>query len=533
MGVDYMKTVAVLMERVPLTDWGFMFNPIDIIIGVVDNVDNILVTDQQTCYFNMNDFIIAAADERLCYGFEIPIDELKAMYPKQEWEESLRGYLDHITQYCHLGFYSYATGEIEIVHIPLENIENLNNNKTLIVDNEDLSIVVFTREVVESMLLDLAANKKDDVISLLEGVKKELVKIDQEQTSSATNNVSNDPINQKTDVDTPVVSVSTLLPEETASVNDIDVDDLYQKVTAIIKSQDDQVQEIVTTIAMNYLNKDCRNSHILISGPTGTGKTEIVNLISKYINVPMISYDMTQVSVVGYVGMSIDDILIRLYKASNNDLNQAENGILVLDEIDKKASHGNYDVSGRGVLNSLLKVLDGTVFDLNLGKAGVVSFDTSKLTVVAMGAFSNMKLYRSNPIGFKSISNNPLVDIDADDYVKYGIPEEFLGRFTTLVTLNPLTQDNLKEILLTSSLSPLITKRDTLGKLGIQVDYSDDFIEAVAKTAMSMKTGARALQSIIEYSFKRAEFEIVRARKYGQLKVDERTVYNNRSYVLK
>lgn len=532
-GIINMETVAVMMERIPLSDWGFIFRPIDIITGKIDETENVFITEQQTFYYNMNDCALFSSDGRLCYGYETSIEKLKAKSPTQELKDVLRDYFGYISQYCYMGYYSDRTGNIEIIIIPLDSIENLSTRKRTFTYEEEELVLTLSRNDVESILFDISNERLAMLLERFTKYRKSFISLEKSSSRpQATIASSNNKIPQAA-AQLQSISQSALLPEAKERTKSIDIADLYQKVTLGIKSQDEQVREIITTIAMNYINNGAHNSHILISGPTGTGKSEIINLISKHINVPMTSYDMTQVSMTGYVGKSIDDILMRLYFNANKDLEKAENGILVLDEIDKKASHDNGDVACRGVLNSLLKVLDGTIFDLNFGKEGVVSFDTSKLTIVAMGAFSNLKSQHSNPIGFNQITKKIPIDICVEDYVQYGIPEEFLGRFTTIVNLNPLTVEDLKTILLTSTISPLVMKRLVLNELGVQINCTDEFIEEVAKSAIAMKTGARALRSIVEYSLKNAEFEILKDRKYSNLMLDGETVYDNKAYVLK
>jgi ATP-dependent Clp protease ATP-binding subunit ClpX len=313
----------------------------------------------------------------------------------------------------------------------------------------------------------------------------------------------------------------------------INVDDLFKKISSSVKSQDDPLEDIITTIAMNYeCLKNQKKSHILVTGPTGSGKSEIMKQVSEYINVPIAEYDMTQVSVAGYVGKNVDDALVRLYYAANKDIVAAQNGILVLDEIDKKASHSssNGDVSGRDVLNSLLKLLDGTVFDLEIGQRNV-PFSTNNLTVVAMGAFATMT--KNHPLGFTGQVNNIKPMFNIEDFVNFGMPAEFMGRMSSIIALNELSVDDLINILATSSISPLIIKKDILSRLGVSLNYTDNYLEAVAKRAVELKTGARSLKTIVYKSLLKAESAILRNSSYKELVIDNETVHNNKVFVLK
>jgi len=390
------EVIAILLEKITLTNNKFLFRPIEVIEGVLDEPGEFLTTKHNTEYFNMQSSDLAFSETKECFGFDMPIFELMNKYDAKDGKEAVEEYYDDIYSSIHIGSYSDDTDSIEIIDIPYEDIDSY--GKIDFLEGVKSVFIQMTKEEIEVVLAEDDINKIHDKFAYY---KQFLEAIE----NTIENNKANSDLLPSTNPEEELQPLPDIQTKALAVVKEkelnIDVADLYEKVTSSIKSQDDQVEDIVTTIAMNYMNKNKRaKSNILITGPTGTGKSEIVQCISEYLDIPMAEYDMTQISIAGYVGKNVDDALIRLYNKANRNLQRAERGILALDEIDKKASDSNGDVSGRGVLNSLLKLLDGTVYDLEIDRGVRVPFDTSNLTIVAMGAFANMKRDKHKPLGF-------------------------------------------------------------------------------------------------------------------------------------
>ena len=291
---------------------------------------------------------------------------------------------------------------------------------------------------------------------------------------------------------------------------------LYKEIKNTIVGQDEQVKKILTTLYQNELinneyedNRLGLKKHLLICGPTGTGKTETIRRIADNYDKAIAIVNATSYSETGYVGESVEDMLASLYYAADGDLDVAQEGILVIDEIDKLAEDGGKKshVSRLGVQRSLLKILEGNIMNVNImdGKlATVISFDTSKLTVIGLGAFAGIiKQEKKIALGFNSVSSNDMEDVDyskitSKDFVDYGMLPELMGRFTSRVYMHTLKKEDLRNILLFSNESPLILYKEYFKNLNIEFSYDDDFIDEVAEGAYNLDLGARGLKVVLD-----------------------------------
>ena len=291
---------------------------------------------------------------------------------------------------------------------------------------------------------------------------------------------------------------------------------LYKEIKNTIVGQDEQVKKILTTLYQNELiNNEYEDNllglkkHLLICGPTGTGKTETIRRIADNYDKAIAIVNATSYSETGYVGESVEDMLASLYYAADGDLDVAQEGILVIDEIDKLAEDGGKKshVSRLGVQRSLLKILEGNIMNVNIidGKpASVISFDTSKLTVIGLGAFAGIiKPEKKIALGFNSVSSNDMEDanyskITSKDFVDYGMLPELMGRFTSRVYMHTLKKEDLRNILLFSNESPLILYKEYFKNLNIEFSYDDDFIDEVAEGAYNLDLGARGLKVVLD-----------------------------------
>lgn len=291
--------------------------------------------------------------------------------------------------------------------------------------------------------------------------------------------------------------------DDTLLDNGTDISQIYNRVKETIISQDEQIMQILTSLFKNQrvinanLGSDMISKlkeNIIIYGATGTGKTEILKRIASNYNVPIVIEDATTLSETGYVGRNITDMLDDLYLASGKNLEIAEKGILVIDEFDKlseKPNDGQTHISRTGVQRSLLKLLDGSTFYFN-----DLKFDTSRLSVVALGAFTGI------------VNNDNYITATQRDFVNYGIMRELMGRFSKYVSMNPLTKEDIKKILLQSNFSPLNTYKLLFESMNIAFSYDDSFVDYIATEAISLNSGARSLKTVVDNAIGSAMFRI-------------------------
>ena len=305
-----------------------------------------------------------------------------------------------------------------------------------------------------------------------------------------------------------------------------DISTMYSYIKKTIISQDEQIMQILTALFKNQKvvesNLDIDliaklKENVLIYGSTGTGKTEVLKRISKLYNVPIVIEDATSLSETGYQGRKITDMLEDLCLAANGDIKLAEKGILVIDEFDKlaeKSGDNQSHVSRLGVQRSLLKLLDGTLFYFDNKQ-----FDSSRLTIVGVGAFTGI----TNGDNYKKLTT--------EDFMKYGIMRELIGRFSKTIAMNSLEKEDIIKILKNSDFSPLNTYKKLFEMLQVQFEFTDDFIEYIADLAIAKKSGARSLKTVFDDCISSALFRIF-AGEYSGISLVKPNAENEKPYVL-
>ncbi len=531
--------VTIILERHYIAKNVFVFSFLRCATGSYDEKSGIFTDDtNEEEYCSILDMCQLTSEIPYAFNRIWNVDELQEIYSENEDDYNvIRKYEEDMKTVAYFVRITNGIPGCFVIGFPDDVASELNDDnytariEANVEQNNVASATDNVKEMTQKEQLDLVEKEVVSGVYSASQLKllKDSIKKDIDKYQSIT-----DLINEKLDE-----------KEDTTDDTLLDINKIYKKITKTLIAQDAPTRRLLVELArkLSDTDEELRKNRpgILVTGSTGVGKTKLLSLTAENLHLPFMIVDSTQLTMPGYVGKDIEQYLWDLYVNCGMDKEKTEHAIVYFDEIDKKGSESKSDVAGQGVLNTLLKFLDGATYTAcanpqQMLPGSFVDIDTSKMIILAGGAFAD--LYeefnnRKEAVGFKTSDMKKQTEPTIEDFYDVGIPREFMGRFPTIIHLNDLSKENLKDVFTKSDESPLLKEKEHFKKVGVKLTATDDYIEAIASKAYELKYGARGLAGLTLESTWMAYDDVSTNRgKYSEVIVSKETSDDSSKYEL-
>ena len=536
--------VATIMDRHYLNDQTVVFNCDHVLLGRYIEDRDLFIDKDGNCYHRMCSAESLNSKNQFSFANLMPYEELLDFF------ENNLSHQEIINQYGRLSseilhFVSIDNGQAVYTAINSKNLAKLPIMSSKVEDEEtyELSMQDLLEGVIDgkysleelNAMKDQLSSDYEDIEVILEAVDCQIEAMEDELYDKA---MEEEEAKEEKKPKKKELNIE-FIPEKKKQ---IDIEDLFKKVTKTLIAQDEPTRRVIAELARKELDERKKKEGILLTGPTGVGKTELMRLIAKHLDRPFYKINATQLTTPGYVGRDVEEALWDLYIQCGRDINKTEQAIIFFDEIDKKGSRKKDDVGGKGVLNVLLPFIEGSTYDACADMRTAhekVKISTDNMIVILGGAYTDVykNLIETNKVGFNanitSKSKPRYRQATTKDFIDYGMmTDEFMGR-VTVIKLNDLDVDDIVKIMKESDESAMKIQEEIFDKLGVKLTFTDDFALEVAKQAEKKKTGARGLNGIIDAATWQAFEEVYKHQgEYEEVVLDNKTVEDASHYQL-
>lgn len=508
---NYNLDMAIIMKKIVDEDGIVRFMPYKVVEGLYNEDEGCFYDCDGTPYPH-----IITNPESFGYCDRLNLNSLKngAKFISVKRLKQLRLRFDKMYSYLYLDDY-------HDLGFPVIFTRNYKTGETSNLCDGD--IVKFYHDNYENIFLE--------VLAALDVGEVSLIHVDADGNEELVSSVTGDELKNK------ILQETKGQTKELDKESFVNTSNMYKELTSHVIGQDKPIKQLLGILWKYYNSNEPVKANILINGGTGVGKTQIFRIFSKMVDVPCVITSATEYSATGYVGANIEDMLAKLIRQANGNLEKAQNGILIIDEIDKisESDKSKPQINQRDVQDGLLKVLEDGIVTVKNGME-TIEFDTSKLLVIGMGSWCRVEKEDKKHIGFNSSEKQEkkrtIRDISPEEMVQNGMSKELIGRFMVHIKMNDLDFDDYVNIL-KSDKHMISYNKKFFEDLGIKLTIGDDVIEKIAESASKGLFGARNLAKQIESALSIAQFEISQdPTMYKELIITGETIEDEEKYTL-